>query len=85
MTLTTMLGGWTLGTPLYLFAMASLAYFCPYRRRYIPYLFSTLEIVVFLLLRFWSLGHTPYYPSPGPGAELALYFCSILVGFAMTL
>ena len=83
--LTTVLGGWTLGAPIYLFAMASLVYFCPFRRRYIPYLFSALDIIVFVLLRVWSLGHTPYYRSPGSAAEFALYLYSALSCFAIIL
>lgn len=81
----TVLGGWCLGTHLYLIAMASLVYFCPFQRRYIPYLFSALEIAVFLALRLWSIGGTACYPAPSGWISSALYLYSACACFAIIL
>lgn len=54
----TMLFGWEPAFYIYLIAMASLVYFCPYRALYIPYLFSFLHIIVFFLLYFFSIHQT---------------------------
>ncbi len=50
--------GWGLGFSMYLVALSSLVYFCPFKRKYIPYLFSFTEIILFLLLKV----HSMYYP-----------------------
>ena len=44
--------GWTPGFALYLIPMASLVYFCPYRNKYIPYIFSVMEFLLFSVLKF---------------------------------
>lgn len=43
----TVLFGWNASFFLFLIAMASLVYFCPYRSPYIPYLFSILHMLTF--------------------------------------
>lgn len=43
--------GWDAGLPLLLIALASLIYIRPYRRSWIPYMFSALEIGVFVFLK----------------------------------
>lgn len=43
--------GWDAGLPLLLIALASLIYIRPYRCSWIPYLFSALEIGVFVFLK----------------------------------
>ena len=53
--------GWDAGLPLLLIALASLIYIRPYRRSWIPYMFSALEIGVFVFLKIaWDQeGMTP--------------------------
>lgn len=51
--------GWDLGFSFYLIALSTLVYFCPFRRKYIPYLFSLLEIITFLSLKIYTLNHSP--------------------------
>lgn len=51
--------GWNNGFPIYLIALTSLVYFCPFKNKLIPYLISFLEIIVFILLRLYSLSHIP--------------------------
>lgn len=53
--------GWDAGLPLLLIALASLIYIRPYRRSWIPYMFSALEIGVFVFLKMaWDqAGMTP--------------------------
>lgn len=51
--------GWNLGFSFYLIALASLVYFCPFQRKYIPYLFSLLEIITFLSVKIYTLNHAP--------------------------
>ncbi|WP_066683630.1 GGDEF domain-containing protein [Christensenella intestinihominis] len=60
----TLTGGWALGVEMYLVAMSSLVYFCPFHRKYIPYLFALAEAVVFFLLFFYLSGHGSYYEVP---------------------
>lgn len=45
-----LLFGWNPCFYIYLFAMASLVYFCPYRSIFTPYLFSFLHIIAFFVL-----------------------------------
>lgn len=45
--------GWEIGAALYLIALISLTYFCPFRHKWMPYVFSVLEIVVFLGLALY--------------------------------
>lgn len=63
-TVCTLAGGWALGIVLYLVAMSSLVYFCPFRRKYIPYLFAFAEAAVFLALFLYLSTHAAYYPAP---------------------
>ena len=53
--------GWDAGLPLLLIALASLIYIRPYRCSWIPYMFSALEIGVFVFLKMaWDQeGMTP--------------------------
>lgn len=58
--------GWDLGFPLYLIALSSLVYFCPFKRKYIPYLFSLFEVVLFLSIKIYTLNFSPVFLcSPG--------------------
>lgn len=39
---------------LYLVAMASIVYFCPYRHKWVPYVFAVCEICLFVLLELYE-------------------------------
>ncbi len=77
--------GWSLGLPLFLIALTSLVYFCPYERKYITYLFALGEIILFILLKM-TVGQTAeYYPPLSALAESAVYIYSACVSFALIL
>lgn len=59
--LTCIILGWNYGFPIYLIALSSLVYFCPFKRKYLPYLFSLCEIALFLLLKIYTVNHYPQY------------------------
>ena len=78
-------GGWDAWTSLYLIAMASLVYFCPYRHRYVPYLFSLMEMAVFLVLRIYTAAaHTGHVPLSST-AELWLNVYNACAAFGIVL
>lgn len=53
--------GWNFGFPLYLIALASVVYFCPFKKKFVPYLFSLMEIIVFFTLKIYTLHNEPAY------------------------
>lgn len=53
--LTTYMLGWDAGFPIYLIALATLVYFCPFQHKFIPYLFSLVELVIFMLLKGFDI------------------------------
>lgn len=81
----TLLGGWELGISFYLMALSSLVYFCPFDRRYIPYLFSIFEIGIFIILKLYTNHNTPCYPSLSLKIHTCLYLYNIGACFAFIL
>lgn len=53
--------GWDTGYSLYLVAMASLIYFCPYKHKFIPYLFGIIEACLFIFLKIYTNANEPIY------------------------
>lgn len=53
--------GWNTGYPLYLLALASLTYFCPFKLKCIPYLFGIIEAALFIYLRLYFNEHVPIF------------------------
>lgn len=53
--------GWNFGFPLFLIALASMVYFCPFKNKMIPYLFSIAEIIIFMVLKIYTLYNEPIY------------------------
>lgn len=51
--------GWEFGFPLYLIALSSVVYFCPFKNKMIPYLFSLAEIIIFFSLKIYTLNCKP--------------------------
>lgn len=51
--------GWGFGFPLYLIALSSVVYFCPFKNKMIPYLFSLAEIIIFMVLKIYTLNNEP--------------------------
>lgn len=74
--------GWELGFPLYLIALSSLVYFCPFKRKYIPYLFSLFEIAVFFTLKIYTLNFAPVYLCDS-GIITAFYLINSTAGFTL--
>lgn len=83
--LCTILGGWEIGIYLYLVALASLVYFCPFNYKYIPYLFSTVEICLFILLKLYITKYKPYYSLSGIWINSILYLYNALACFIIIL
>lgn len=53
--------GWDTGYSFYLIAMASLIYFCPFKYKFIPYLFGIAEALLFIIIRIYMNNHDPIY------------------------
>lgn len=51
--ISTVAAGWDIGIWVYLIAMTSLTYFCPFQHKGVPYVFAALEIFVFLVLKLY--------------------------------
>lgn len=51
--------GWNTGFPLYLVALASMLYFNPFSKRYVTYLLSILEAVLFFALKIYCMNFEP--------------------------
>lgn len=47
--------GWNTGFPIYLLSIATLVYFCPFQRKYIPYFFSVTELILFMMLKGFEI------------------------------
>lgn len=77
--------GWGLGIQLFLIALSSLVYFCPYERKYITYLFALGEIVLFMLLRVFSAEGIGQYPPLAAPVETGVYIYSAGLSFAIIL
>lgn len=59
--LTCIMLGWDYGFSIYLIALSSLVYFCPFKNKYVPYLFSIGEITIFLFLKIYTDYHYPRF------------------------
>lgn len=53
--------GWDTGYSLYLVAMASLIYFCPFKHKFIPYLYGIVEACLFISLKVYMSVNDPIY------------------------
>lgn len=81
----TVIGGWEIGIYLYLIAITALVYICPFQNQKIPYLFSMLELLLFFILRLYTLRHSPFYAPLGTAAETVLYLYNAGACFAIIL
>lgn len=58
---TTILVGWACGFSLFFVCMSTLVYLCPYKRKFIPYIFSLIEIIGFITMRLYTNAYiSPY-------------------------
>lgn len=76
--------GWNAGFTFYLIALSSLVYFCPFKRKYIPYLFSLMEIIIFLSLKIFSIYFRPLVICNEQNLT-ALYLFNSILSFATIL
>ncbi len=76
--------GWGAGFSLYLIALSSLVYFCPFRCKYIPYLFSLIEIILFLFLKLYTTNCTPMILL-GDNTISSFYILNSLASFTLIL
>lgn len=79
----TILFGWNSAFFLFLVGMASLVYFCPYRKTYIPYVFSLLHILAFFLLHLNV--QDPILPADGAVLLNILFICNSIGAFVIIL
>lgn len=82
---TTILVGWECGFALFYICMASLVYFCPYKNRYIPYLFSLFELALFIITKIFTLNIEPIYANVLVDYSIYLYFINTLGCFFVIL
>lgn len=83
----TVMVGWDFGVYFFLIAISSLVYFCPFKCKNIPYLFSFIEIITFFGLRFYTSFHAPYYTGLTQVQNSCLYFlnasaCFVIIIYA---
>ena len=76
--------GWNCGFALYLLALSSLVYFCPFNHKYIPYLFSVMEMISFLVLKILSTRIPPMHDFSAQAAN-SFYMFNALVSFTLIL
>lgn len=77
--------GWGTGISLFLLAMSSLVYFCPFNHKFVPYVFSLAELAVFVMLRVYTYYHEPIYGSLPKFTEMAYYIFNALACFYIIL
>lgn len=82
--LQTLMYGWDGSFYMLLVAMASLVYFCPYKRSYIPYLISVFHFTVFFILRIYTLNYNPWFVI-NPIFTHAIFFCNCIGSFCIIL
>ena len=75
--------GWETGISLYLIAMTSLTYFCPYEHKYIPYLFAVTELSLFLALKLYMDLVCPAYQAVPESVRLWLYLYNACACFTI--
>lgn len=80
----TLFYGWDGTFYMFLVAMASLVYFCPYQRTYIPYLISFFHFSVFFILRIYTLNFAPLF-SMNPLFNQILFFGNCICSFMVIL
>ena len=86
-TVSTLAVGWETGIALFLIAMTSLTYFCPYQHDYVPYLFAILEAGTFLALKIYTIVLPPPGQVLSDTVTMALFLysacaCFIFIVFA---
>ena len=81
----TLLVGWDSGIALYLLAMCSLTYFCPFRHKWISYIFAGAELCTFLCLKLYTSLKVPGFLAISEMEGLALYVFSAFACFAIML
>ena len=80
----TLMYGWEGSFYMLLVAMASLVYFCPYKRTYIPYLISVFYFIMFFILRIYTLNYDPWFVI-NPIFTHVIFFCNCIGSFSIIL
>lgn len=76
--------GWDCGFALYLLALSALVYFCPFERKYIPYLLSGMEMILFLILKILSMRISPIHHFSNQATN-SFYIFNALASFTLIL
>lgn len=77
--------GWETGVPLFLLAMSSLVYICPFDHKFVPYLFSVAEVAVFVILRLYHFYGVPLYGNLPEVTEMAICIFNAIACFSIIL
>lgn len=80
----TVMFGWNSAYFMFLVAMATLVYFCPFQQAYVPYIFSFAHIVVFFLLRFYT-SSVPPLEVAADGLLQVIFICNSISSFVVIL
>lgn len=77
--------GWTAGFSMYLIALSTLVYFCPFRRKYLPYLFSICEIMLFFVLKLYTVVNPQSGDKLSVRILLVIYIYNCFISFSLIL
>lgn len=80
--LTTIGLGWECGFQFYLITMLTLVYFCPFRNKYVPYIFSIFESVLFVAMRLVTINHPVIFLDLPEQVEYLLYIINAVCAIA---
>ena len=80
----TLTGAAGVNMKMYLLAMASIVYFCPYRHKSIPYIFAVGEIMLYIFLELFEQFYAPAPAINGAAVMfLKLYNVSVVFGIIL--
>lgn len=80
----TILFGWNSAYFMFLVAMASLVYFCPFRHAYVPYIFSFFHILTFFVLRYITNTYLPMEQASDSLLQI-IFICNSISSFMVIL
>lgn len=69
-----LLVGWDYGFQYLLICLASLTYFCPYKNKYVPYIYSIAEMVLFVALKIVTIQQPSVYQNLAQPLYVHLFF-----------
>lgn len=76
--LTTVILGYSMGFQSFLVSILSLVYFCPYKKKYIPYILSIIEMGIIVILKIYSTFNLPIEMVLDERIEMIIYIVNIV-------